>query len=118
MARVLFVDDRLDEVLRQWHGSGCAGSHELLLLEPFTSVADICRKVNSLKPDVVLIGFGLGVPEFNGADLIKAIRQAGYTGRVIANSGDPGLFSRAGVEVDGSANRSPGDLKVVLEKLT
>ena len=119
MAKVLFIDDRLDEVLRQWKLSGCESDHELLRLEPFVSIERALGLVRTLTPDVVLVGYGLGKPGVTGADVVRSIRQDGYSGYVVANTGgDVGQFSRAGVEVDETANRNPHDLKQIVDNLT
>ena len=119
MAKVLFVDDRLGEVIRQWQLSDCASNHELLPLEPFDSIERTCQMVDTLEPNVVLVGYGLGKPDITGADVVRSLRQRGYNGNIIANSGggaEP--FNRAGVEVDGTANRNPRDLKMIVDNLT
>jgi len=119
MFRILFVDDRLGEVIRQWQLSGCASNHELLLLEPFVSIEQTCQMVNVLEPDIVLVGYGLGKPDITGADVIRSLREGGYSGHIIANSGGGAeQFNRAGVKVDGTANRNPRDLKMVVDNLT
>ncbi|MBT3210793.1 MAG: hypothetical protein HN345_02155 [Planctomycetaceae bacterium] len=119
MAKVLFIDDRLDEVIRQWQSSGCASNHELLPLEPFDSIERTCQMVNTFEPDVILIGYGLGKPDITGADVIRSLHEGGYSGYIIANSGSgTEQFNRAGVEIDGTANRSPRDLQKVVNNLT
>jgi hypothetical protein len=119
VAKVLFVDDRLGEVIRQWQLSGCASDHELLPLEPFDCIERTCQMVNDLEPNVVLVGYGLGKPNITGADVVRSLRQGGYTGHIVANSGGGAeQFSRAGVEVDGTANRNHRDLKTVVDHLT
>lgn len=118
MAKVLFVDDRLGEIIRQWQLSGCASNHELLPLEPFDSIERTCQIVNTFEPDVVLIGYGLGKPDITGADVIRSLRQEGYNGNIVANSGGGAeQFSQADVEVDGAADRNPHDLKMVVDNL-
>ena len=119
MAKVLFVDDRLNEIIYQWRLSGCGNNHELLPLEPFDSIERTCQIVDTLKPNVVLVGYGLGKPDITGADVVRSLRQGGYNGNIIANSGD-GVeqFNRAGVEVDETANRNPHDLKTIVDNLT
>lgn len=118
MSKILFVDDRLDEVIRQWQLSGCANNHELLPLEPFGSIERTCQMVDILNPDMVLIGYGLGKPGITGADVVRSLRQRGYGGCIVANSGG-GVeqFNRSGVEVDGTANRNHCDLKTVVNNL-
>ncbi|MBI4708709.1 MAG: hypothetical protein HY764_00715 [Candidatus Portnoybacteria bacterium] len=118
MAKVFFVDDRLNEVVRQWELSSCASNHELLTLEPFDSIERTCQMVNALEPDVVLVGYGLGKSDITGADVVRSLSKGGYSGYIVANSGG-GVeqFNRAGVEVDGTANRNPYDLKTVVDNL-
>ena len=119
MAKILFVDDRLNEVIRQWQLSGCASNHELLPLEPFDSIERTCQMVNTFEPNVVLIGYGLGKPDITGADVVCSLRQGGYSGYIVANSGGGAeQFKRAGVEVNGSVNRNSRDLKTVVDNLT
>lgn len=119
MAKVLFVDDRLGEVIRQWQLSGCASNHEMLPLEPFDSIERTCQMVNTLEPNMVLVGYGLGKPNITGADVVRSLRQGGYSGHIVANSGGGAeQFNRAGVEVDGTANRNPRDLKMVVDNIT
>jgi len=119
MAKILFVDDRLNEVIRQWQLSGCECNHELLPLEPFDSIERTCQLVNTFKPNIVLVGYGLGKANITGADVILSLRQGGYRGYIVANSGGSvEQFNRAGVKVDSSANRKPNDLKMVVRNLT
>ena len=119
MAKVLFVDDRLGEVIRQWQLSGCASNHEMLPLEPFDSIERTCQMVNTLEPNVVLVGYGLGKSDITGANVVRSLRQGGYSGYIVANSGGgTEQFNRDGVKVDGAANRNPCDLKMVVDNLT
>lgn len=118
MAKVLFVDDRLQEVIRQWQGSGCASDHELLPLEPFDSIERTCDMVEAFRPDVVVIGHGLGKPGTTGADVIRALSEQGYAGYFVANSGGGReLFDLDNVKVDGTADRKPHDLKRIVDEL-
>jgi len=122
MAKILFVDDRLNEVIRQWELSGCASNHELLRLEPFDSIERTYQIVNSLKPDIVIIGYGLGKSNITGADVVRSLRKGEYgeeySGYIIANSGG-GVeqFYQAAVRIDGTANRKPHDLKMIVDNL-
>ncbi|HEY4506414.1 MAG TPA: hypothetical protein VJJ24_03135 [Candidatus Paceibacterota bacterium] len=119
MAKVLFVDDRLDEVIRQWELTGCSSDHELLSLEPFESIERTCQLTTALGPDIIIIGYGLGKPGITGADVIRSLHERGYAGHIVANSGG-GVeqFIRAGVEVDGTADRDPHILMSVVRDLT
>lgn len=117
MAKILFVDDRMNEIIRQWQLSGCEKSHQLLPLEPFDSIKRTLKMTKSFDPDIIVIGFGLGKPEITGANVIQTLRNQGYTGYIIGNSGDPGLFTKTRTKIDGYANRNPNDLKQAIEKI-
>ncbi len=109
--KVFFVDDRLEEVDRQWRESRASKACEMCRLEPFCSVERTVQLVQSLDPDLILVGYGLGKPPITGADVIRALREAGYAGRIVANSGGGiGQFERASVSVDGSADRTASGL--------
>lgn len=114
-AKVWFVDDRLDEVIRMWQLSGSESFHQLLPLEVFDSVEHTCDRVMEFQPDVVLVGFGLDKPNVTGADVVRALKLRGYSGKIIANSGG-GVeqFKRAGITVDGSVDRCPQKLSAEL----
>jgi len=119
MTKVFFVDDRLEEVIHQWNSSGCAIDYELLPLERFDTIERTCQMVNNFNPDLVLIGYGLGKPNVNGADVTRSLRQGGYGGLIISNSG-AGIeqFGQSGVVVDGFTNRNPSELKKLVDNLT
>jgi len=118
MAKILFVDDRPREIIRQWQLSGCGQLHQLLPLEPFESIEQVCQMVKSLQPDVVLIGYGLSKFPITGVDVIRALKNQGYTGYIIANSGGgTELFVRACVEVDASVNRNSHELRRAMETI-
>jgi len=118
LAKILFIDDRVNEVLRQWHLSGCESEHALLPIEPFDSIERSAEAVGMYQPDVIVIGFGLGVPGVNGALVIRALRDRGYRGFIIANSGGGIIqFHDAGVAVDASADRNPNRLYQTLRSV-
>lgn len=117
MAKIYFVDDRPEEVLRQWHLSGCACNHELGPVTIFETVRQTVEMVKAFEPNIILIGYGLGKYPVTGADVVRALRENGFTGRIIANSGGGAeLFTQAGVEVDGTANRNAVDLRKITEE--
>lgn len=106
MATVMFVDDRLAEVMRQWQESGCDKQHELLPLEPFESIERTQELVQAFQPNVIVIGHGLNRYPITGVDVVHALRKQGYVGYVIANSGGGiRLFIEASLEVNGNAGR-------------
>jgi hypothetical protein len=66
---------------------------------------------------VIVIGHGLGKSDTPGADVIRALKDIGFTGKFVANSGDPTSFDRSGVPTDANANRKPEGLRKALEML-
>jgi hypothetical protein len=116
--RVLFVDDRIEEVEYQWEESGCSQEHELLSLEPFDSIEQVCAQVRTYHPEVIVIGHGLGLFKPTGVDVIKALREQGYDGYIIANSGAGNRpFVEAGITINGNAVRRPRGLHIALTSL-
>lgn len=144
MAKVLFVDDRIEKVLIQWVESGCAAHHILLPLEPFLSIKRTCELVRTLQPDVVLMDHGLCPLTFDGSLLhiqnkpgykqliscqhfvgntvIQALRDDGYTGLIIGNSDAGGeVFTHPydeswpAVAIPASADKSPSKLKSIMD---
>jgi len=117
--RILFIDDRIDEVMRQWELSGCEKDHIRLPMETFNSLERTLQIVKSFKPDVILVGYWFGKDNVTGGDVIQFLRQNNYNGYVIANSGGGiELFNHVQVKVDGSANRKPQTLKMIMDNLT
>jgi hypothetical protein len=120
--KVLFVDDRVEEVRRQWEV--CVEASEskwyvLLPLEPFDTVERTCELVREHRPDVVVLGYGLSKWPTTGADVLRALRHGGYQNEVVANSGGgPGAFLEAGVAIDGTADRDGELLAKALEVLS
>lgn len=115
MAKVLFVDDRLNEVARQWQLSGCGEYHQLLPLEPFESIERTGQMVRDLQPDVIIIGFGLSRPDVNGADVIRSLRNQGFAGYFVANSGGGvAQFAEVDIELNATADRKPERLRNIL----
>ena len=118
--RILFIDDRLNEVSQQWQSSGCGNKHELLPLKEFQSIEETLEDVRIHKPDVVVIGFGLGKQNVNGADVIRGIHEGDIdVPFVVANSGGgEGLFSQTGIQVNKSADRSPVGLEDAIDAIS
>jgi len=116
--KVLFVDDRLGEIMSLWECSGAINDHELLPLEPFRSVERTCELVNAHQPDVIFIGFGLGVPKVTGADVIRALHSQGFKGEIIGNSGGGiAQFEHEGINLNQSTKRNPTKLKEILYEI-
>ena len=54
---------------------------------------DVIREPNS--PAVVCMDYAMGPDHLNGAQAIRALRQAGYAGRIVAMSSDPAANAAA-----------------------
>jgi CheY-like chemotaxis protein len=121
MVKVMFVDDEPDVINRQWCCSGCANNHELIPLEPFVSIEQTCQIVKALKPDVIFMDYdlGQGTLTVNGALVIRALRQLGYKGLIVANTGgNVENFRRYQVDVDGSVGKGSANLSAFLKTLS
>lgn len=117
MAKMMFVDDRPEEIFRLWQDSGCESlGHKLLFSGPFQNVASVLRDVLEAEPDIIFVGFGLGQEE-NGAHVMKALRATGFRGRLVANTGgDPQAFAAAGVNPDASTRRIPQEIARIAQE--
>lgn len=116
--RILFVDDRPNEISRQWEESECSLEHEILPLEPFSSIERTIEQVIKYQPDVILIGYGLGSSKPTGSDVIMALRNQSYKGYIIANSGGGTYqFEHDSIPIDANASRTPDGLKNALRSL-
>lgn len=97
--RVLFIDDRMDEIKALWAAVDCREKHELLPLEPFDSISRAVQLVMQHKPTMVVIGHGLGQPGITGTDVIRALRVGGYSEWIIGNSGGASPFFDDGLRI-------------------
>jgi hypothetical protein len=113
--KVLFIDDRLNEIASLWKSSGCANTHELLPLEQFRSVERALELVATHSPDVVIVGFGLGRWPVTGADVIRGLQDRGFSGEIVGNSGGgPSQYEQHGIHLR-HVNRTP---QLLAEMLT
>jgi len=120
MAKVLFIDGKMDEVKQQWEESGCGKDHELLPLEPFVSIERTQELIADLKPDVIVVGFDLNPPKvegkwdgWDGNHVLCGLREkVGCDVSIIANVSDPLTIHYL---VDGYAERQPAALKAALD---
>lgn len=99
--KILFVDDRLNEVKNLLEDSGCGSTHEILPLEVFSSVERTCELARVHQPDAVFIGFGLSKWPITGADVVRALREQGFGGQIVGNSGGgPSSFEQEGIHIE------------------
>jgi hypothetical protein len=119
--KVMFVDDRPEEVLNQWQiaiDQMPANSFEFYLLP--VEIFDTEEKTLELaflhKPDLIFVGFGLSSTISTGAGIIKLLRKHEFDGLIVANSGGSiDQFVREGVIPSGSINRSSEKLRDCLD---
>lgn len=118
MAKILFVDDRVNEIVQLWTLSGCDENHELLPLRKFESIEQTIEDTQTYQPDVVIVGYGLGKNNLTGVDVIIALQNQNFKGDIITNSGG-GVeqFSRSGIKLRRNANRNPIELNNILNNL-
>jgi hypothetical protein len=120
--KVLFIDDRPNEVLNLWGDAIVAKprySSEFYLLPVvcFDTEEKSFEMVLIYQPDIIFVGFGLSSTESNGADVIKLLQKINYHGIIVANSGGSiDQFAREGVEIQWSIERSPEKLQKFLEE--
>jgi hypothetical protein len=118
--KVMFVDDRPEEVLNQWQiaiDQMPASSSEFYLLpvEIFDTEEKTLKLALHHKPDLIFVGFGLSSKVSTGADIIKLLHKHEFAGLVVANSGGSVYqFTRKGVLPESSVNRSPEKLRECL----
>lgn len=116
--KLMFIDDRMEEILQLWKQSQCNIKHQLVPFEVFRSIEQTIQMVERFSPDVLVVGYGLSQLEINGADVIKAVRATGWKGYVIANSGGgEEQFKMAGVVYNATIDRNFLKLKKVLKDI-
>lgn len=81
--RVAIFDDVLAARREVFHIPGL----EIDVYADADDVRSIC--LGESPPDVVCMDYAMGPGHVNGADAIRAVRAAGYRGRILAMSSDP-----------------------------
>jgi hypothetical protein len=106
--RVLIVDADPEVVEQQWRDSGCEAEGDELILPSlrFDSMDLVLQRIEKEDPGAIILGFRLGTPVCDGADLALFIPQISGA-YIIANSSKPSDFSDVKAHVDGFANRDP-----------
>lgn len=115
--RVLFVDNRPEEIASLWAQSGLAPTDECLN-EAFVSLEQTLERIAEEKPDVVAVGFNLGRGlDITGDHVITAAQAAGFLGFFVLNSGGgSGAFPKPIRWANKSADRDPDKLKQLVGK--
>lgn len=111
--RVLFIDDRPEEIFDL-----CAQAclpEKSTSIHVFESLDSAWEAVSVHQPTVVVVGHGLSAYPITGSDVVHMLRQRGYTGILIGNSGGgPNAFLSDGCTVDYNVNRQPNVLRQFL----
>ena len=93
---------------------------KILLTESFVLPEVTVRTILKEQPDVILVGFDLGSPLFNGADIIKIIYDYCSSAYIIVNSEDDvRYFSGEEIRrlIDGFAGRDSQKLSEIIRGL-
>jgi len=128
--KVIFVDDQEEDGAKFPWVLGMkeeADHHEMEIISKFDFVDEVVQEIMSKSPDVVFMDYDFASFMYDfpagvtGSTLVSALREAGYSGAIIGNSGS-GIknFKRDGVAnlLNGSiSQKSPRELKVIMDKL-
>ena len=85
MLRVLVFDDVLAARREVFHIPGL----EIAVFGDADDVLLLCTGPGQVPPDVLCMDYAMGPDHVNGEDAIRALRKAGYRGRIVAMSSDP-----------------------------
>ena len=105
-------------------GNIILGYQGLLRKFPFEFIVattlEEAEKLHSIRKwDVIVVGGCLGGDDFNTESLVKEIRANGYTGHMIAASGNPDLrrlLVEAGCSMEAEKRFVPANILKLLEK--
>jgi hypothetical protein len=83
--KIMFVDDREEEINEIWKKTQLElrEGYQLLPFEKFLSVERTCELVKEQAPDLVGIGFGLGIPGITGTHVFRALCEQGFNKKAI-----------------------------------
>jgi hypothetical protein len=85
----------------------------------FTLPYDTVQTILKEQPDVILVGFDLGSPLFNGADIIPIISECSPAYIIVNSKDDDKYFSGREIQasIDGSAGRDSVELFKTIRRL-
>jgi hypothetical protein len=91
----------------------------IVLTESFVLPDDTVKTILKEQPDVILVGFDLGSPLFNGADIIPIISECSSAYIIVNSEDDDKYFSGREIQVliDGFAGRDSAELSKIVRGL-
>jgi len=91
----------------------------IVLTESFVLPDDTVQTILKEQPDVILIGFDLGSPLFNGADIIPIISEYSSAYIIVNSEDDNRYFSGEEIRrlIDGFAGRDSQNLSEIIRRL-
>lgn len=95
--KVAIFDDVLFARREIWNIPGL----DIVVYADADDVRSVC--ITDPKPDVLCMDFAMGPDHMTGAEAVRAARETGFAGRIVAMSSDPSANARmiaAGADVD------------------
>ena len=91
----------------------------IVLTESFVLPDDTVKTILKEQPDVILVGFDLGSPLFNGADIIPIISECSSAYIIVNSEDDNKYFSGEEIRrlIDGFAGRDSQNLSEIIRRL-
>ncbi|MCX6717719.1 MAG: hypothetical protein NTU76_03530 [Candidatus Taylorbacteria bacterium] len=91
----------------------------IVLTESFVLPEVTVRTISKEQPDVILVGFDLGSPLFNGVDIIPIISECSSAYIIVNSEDDVRYFSGEEIRrlIDGLAGRDPQKLSEIIRGL-
>lgn len=117
----MIVDRDDNYVKKQIKGSGIFNPrHDRIIpTESFVLPDDTVKTILKEEPDVIIVGFDLGSPLYNGADIIPIIDECSNAYIIVNSEDDNHFFSRTEIKglIDGSAGRDSQELFKTIRRL-
>ena len=91
----------------------------IVLTESFVLPDDTVKTILKEQPDVILVGFDLGSPLYNGADIIPIISECSSAYIIVNSEDDDKYFSGEEIRkfIDGFAGRDSQNLSEIIRRL-
>ena len=115
------IDRDAKEVERQIRRSDIFHPEQdrIVLTESFVLPDDTVKTILKESPDVIIVGFDLGSPLFNGADIIPIISECSSAYIIVNSEDDNRYFSGKEIRrlIDGFAGRDSQNLSEIIRRL-